>query len=442
MVDQSGFDNQPISAEEATLSAREASERLGVKRATLYAYVSRGLVRAVPGEGRRKRYVEADVERLLARSRARSGHGAVAAGALRWGEPVLDTEIGDAGPQGLWYRGHDAVALAEEQGVGFEAVMELLMVGALPAAGRQLEVQRAPALGEEASLSQGVAHRRRCVDVMMAALPQMALQVGAARFGVRPQVEAAMARGLVAELAALCGLTGAGGGWDRVRRSREEAASVAAGLALAAGVEPGRLGEVSRAIDGALILCADHGLNVSSFAARTIASAGADLYACLQGALAAMSGPLHGGATERAEALVARLADGAGPEEIGARVEGMLRRGEVVPGFGHPLYPDGDPRAAVLLRWAAGRPVEAADGAALEAVLALVETMEEAGQPRPNLDMGLVALRAALGLPRGFALAIFAVGRVAGWAAHVLEQRSSDHLIRPRARYVGPPPSR
>ena len=112
-MDQSRFDNQPFLDEEATIGAREAATRLGVKLATLYSYVSRGLVRAVPGAGRRKRYMRADVERLLARSQARLGHGAVAAGALRWGEPVLDTAIGDAGPEGLWYRGRDVVALAQ-----------------------------------------------------------------------------------------------------------------------------------------------------------------------------------------------------------------------------------------------------------------------------------------------------------------------------------------
>ena len=275
------------------------------------------------------------------------------------------------------------------------------------------------------------------MDVMLAVLPRMALRVGT-RHGVRPEVEAARARGLVAEAAALCGMAGASGGWGRVEAARAAGPSVARRLARAAGASDD---EVARALDGALILCGDHGLNVSSFTARTIASAGSDLYACLQGALAAMGGPLHGGATERVEALVATLASSArGVEgELGEK----LRRGDPVPGFGHTLYPQGDPRATVLLRWAEARQGwPGVDGAALQAALELVEVMEAAGQPRPNLDVGLVSLRAALGLPRGFALAIFAVGRVAGWTAHVLEQRASDHLIRPRARYVGPPPDK
>ena len=130
-IDQRGFDNQ---LRDGLVSAAEAVRLLGVKRATLYAYVSRGLVRSVPGEsGQGRRYARSDLLRLQARRDARSGHGPVAAAALRWGEPVLETAISDITVRGPRYAGHDAVELAA-RGVSFERTAELLWTSTLPAA--------------------------------------------------------------------------------------------------------------------------------------------------------------------------------------------------------------------------------------------------------------------------------------------------------------------
>jgi citrate synthase len=125
------------------------------------------------------------------------------------------------------------------------------------------------------------------------------------------------------------------------------------------------------------------------------------------------------------------------PERAATVVRERLRRGEAVPGFGHTLYPQGDPRTPPLLEvaWAV-RP----EPAAVRVVRAVAEAMSKTGHPPPAVDFGLVALSAALGLPPGAATAVFAVGRAAGWVAHVLEQREQGHLLRPRARYVEPPP--
>jgi citrate synthase len=195
--------------------------------------------------------------------------------------------------------------------------------------------------------------------------------------------------------------------------------------------------EVKRAvapINQALVLCADHELNVSTFTARVTASSGADLYACVSAALAALSGPRHGGACDRIEALMQEVGR---PERAATVVRERLRRGESVPGFGHQLYPKGDPRTPPLLEatWAV-RP----EPPAVRVVRAVLDAMAEAGHPPPAVDFALVALSAALGLPPGGAAAVFAVGRAAGWVAHVLEQREQGHLLRPRARYVEPPP--
>ena len=189
-----------------------------------------------------------------------------------------------------------------------------------------------------------------------------------------------------------------------------------------------------RVMDLALILCADHELNVSAFAVRVVASARSSPYDVVSAGLAAVRGPLHGGYTARIETLLDESGSAAG---VRRAMTDRLRRGEAVPGFGHPLYPDGDPRAKALF-------------AAVERVLpdsdatAWLGAIERAGQQligdHPTLDVGLVIVRRALGLPRGSALVLFALGRTAGWIAHAMEQYAADTLIRPRAAYVGPPP--
>ncbi len=244
------------------------------------------------------------------------------------------------------------------------------------------------------------------------------------RFASPVDQERLRARRLLRQLGAW---VGAMHGAERVSQALEEN-TVAASLARAWGVRARRAPEL---LDRALVLCADHELNISTFAARVTASSGADLYACVSAALAALSGPLHGGACDRIEALMQEVGR---PERAATAVRERLRRGESVPGFGHRLYPEGgDPRTPPLLEvaWAV-RP----EPTAVRVVRAVVEAMREAGHPPPTVDLGLVALAAALGLPPGAATALFAVGRAAGWVAHVLEQREQGHMLRPRARYV------
>jgi citrate synthase len=147
----------------------------------------------------------------------------------------------------------------------------------------------------------------------------------------------------------------------------------------------------------------------------------------LLAALCALRGRRHGGLTDRVEALVR---DAAADGPAGA-AERAMTDGGGLPGFGHPLYPDGDPRGAELLRLAA--PAD-------PAVAGLVELAEEQLGLRPTLDLGLAALARALRLPPGAALGLFALGRSAGWVGHALEARRDDRLVRPRSRYTGPPP--
>lgn len=190
----------------------------------------------------------------------------------------------------------------------------------------------------------------------------------------------------------------------------------------------------ARLIDAALILCADHELNVSAFAARCVASAGATPYDVVLAGLSALQGVKHGGQTERAERLLREVGV---PQQAYSTVAGRLRCGEDIPGFGQKLYPEGDPRGAALLAWLLTS-APAAPGAAL--AQATAEAAAALTGERPTIDFALAALAATLGMPSGAALAIFALGRTIGWIAHAIEEYGRDSLIRPRARYVGPQP--
>ena len=180
-------------------------------------------------------------------------------------------------------------------------------------------------------------------------------------------------------------------------------------------------------LDMVFILLADHELNASSFAARVAASTEADPYACVAAALATLSGSRHGAASE----AIARFADEiGGPDHVRSAVRALRKRGENPPGFGHPLYPGGDPRAPPLLEVARGTANRRA-----RTILALVDAMADVALP--TVDVGMAALTAALGLVPPAATGMFGVSRAAGWLAHVLEQRAAGYVLRPRARYTG-----
>jgi citrate synthase len=175
-----------------------------------------------------------------------------------------------------------------------------------------------------------------------------------------------------------------------------------------------------------LVLLADHELNASTFAARVAASTGASLSAACLAGLSALSGPLHGGMAARVEAFVEEAERRDASQAVSAR----LARGAAMPGFGHPLYPDGDPRAAALL--------SAFTAPALLAELRT--TTETATGLQPNIDFALVSLARTLKLPPDAPFILFATARSAGWMAHAIEQLQTGRLIRPRARYVGEVP--
>ncbi|TIW80109.1 MAG: citrate synthase, partial [Mesorhizobium sp.] len=180
----------------------------------------------------------------------------------------------------------------------------------------------------------------------------------------------------------------------------------------------------AEAIRRALVLLADHELNASTFAARVAASTGASPAACLLAGLATLSGPRHGGAGE----AVMQLAEDAASHGSDAAIRRWLGHDRPLPGFGHQLYPEGDPRATALLA--------AIDNN--DETLRSLETAAIAATGAPaNIDFALAVLTRGLGLPRDAPFQLFALGRSVGWAAHMVEQIVSGSIIRPRGRYEG-----
>jgi len=393
---------------DAWLSAAEASRLLGVRRATLYAYVSRGFVRsqASSGVSRERTYSRDDVERLRRRTEERRAPDKAAAHALQWGMPILESSIALIDGARLYYRGLDAAVLARSRAL--EEVAALIWTGGF-------DTLRAPA--PAARLPQPGA------GVPFAARAQSMLALAAARdplaFDLRPASVAATG------VRILRLLTQAAIGADPGNRTID--------AALARAWKTGARGaDVVRA---ALVLCADHELNVSSFTARCVASSASHPYAVVIAGLAALEGPKHGGASIRVESMLASLRQA---RPLRAAVSARLRRGEPIDGFGHPLYREGDPRARLLLDLLGERYGKSAEYRFVkEFVRAAADTTGE----YPNIDFGLAAVARVLNLPAGSPFTLFAIGRTVGWLGHAIEQYATGQLIRPRAKYVGVPPA-
>jgi citrate synthase len=378
------------------IPTEDARRRLGVRLQTLYAYVSRGRVRVKPDpdDPRRSLYSAADLEVLVVRKARGRKMAEVAAGAIAWGEPVLASAITTVAGGRLIYRGRDAVDLSETETL--ESVARLLRGGhgvALKGAERP-----APAPAPD--------------------LQTRAFLALAARAGAEPHARGRHPLALAAEATALLDLVA-----DAVA-GEVLAGAVHDRLALAWGLPAGGAG--ADLIRRMLVLTADHELNASAFAARVAASTGASLSAAALAGLATLSGPLHGGATAAVRSFMAE-AERLGPRQATAS---RLSEHRYLPGFGHQLYPEGDPRAAAILARATLSPELEALQRAAQAATGLA----------PTVDFALVAACEALGLPKDAPFGVFTVARCAGWIAHALEQGQSDALIRPRARYVGPAP--
>jgi len=364
------------------VSRDEALVTLGVRPQTLYAYVSRGLIerRADAVDPRRSQYRGDDILALTKRRARGRRTASIAASAMAWGEPVIPTRISTVAHGQLIFRGRRAAELADH--ATLEEVAALLWeqpVAAFPIAhdgGDPFQALAALIAGARSMIGRAPAKLAQEASVAVAAI---AGTFGAAGDG---PIHERLARGWSLDAA----------GTDLVRR--------------------------------ALVLLADHELNPSTFAARIAASTGAPMTACVMAGLSTLSGPKHGGAG----AALAALAAEAKANDVDMAVARWLAAGHGLPGFGHPLYPHGDPRAAALL------PLVTLDPALVE----LRDAVGDATEALPNIDFALLAISVAADLPADAPFRLFATARGVGWAAHAIEQSASGAMIRPRARYQGP----
>ncbi len=392
------------------LSAREASAELAISPATLYAYVSRGLIRSEPSADSRSHRYRAEDVRSLKQRRTPSPEPR----GLRNFDadlPVMDSAIATITEDGPIYRGVNCIDLAEADTLEHAATLLWDVTGVDPFAS-----DNCPHVSDE---MRGVAEAARHAAPIDRAVAVLAL---AASGDPRAFTRAADGRAMV-------------GG--RILRL-----VIATMLNRATSPKPLHL-QVAKAwapdhkhaadlIRRALVLLAEHELNASSFTVRCAASTGLNLYDAVIAGLVALKGPKHGGAGVLAAQLVKTLVEG----DVAPVIRERVALGERFAGFGHGVYKHGDPRAHALLQ------ALARAGAAERLTKEVPERIAEATGEFVNIDYALAVLVHTLGLASGNELVLFAMARTVGWIAHASEQLRHGGLIRPRARYVGPVPGR
>ncbi|MGH7333315.1 MAG: citrate/2-methylcitrate synthase [Candidatus Rokuibacteriota bacterium] len=342
------------------------------------------------------------------------------------------------GRQGrLLYRGFDVNDLVEHS--TFEEVVYLLWHGALPTR-KELETHT-KALAATAT-------RRlppKLID-MLRLLPRRTTPMEVLRTGVSAlsafdlesadnSREASLRKALrlTAQLPTLVAA------WERIRRGKPLIApnprlSLAANfLSMLTGKTPSVL--AVKTFDVALILHADHEFNASTFAARVTAATLSDMHSAITSAIGALKGPLHGGANEQVMLMVEKIK---APAKAEAWIRKALADKARVMGFGHRVYRVEDPRAKHLRRLATELGQQAGNTAYVDILTTVARVVSEDKGIFPNVDLYSGAAYTIMGLPTDQFTPVFAISRVAGWSAHVLEQHANNRLIRPRAEYTGP----
>jgi citrate synthase len=370
------------------VGAGEAARMLGVTKPTLYAYVSRGVVgRTTAADGRTSLYARHEIEQLAERTRTRRETLRATIGV------EISSGITELQDEGVTYRGHPADELSRSH--TFEQVSELLWTGELGDDDCRWPIDR-PAL----NLCRRVVDSAGSSDpIVRLALSATALSASAPSSGANPETGADAARRLLAIAPTLLGGPLSG--------------DIATRLASAWRRRPSP--QLVAAVSRALVLLADHELATSTLAVRVACSVRCNPYAALAAGLNVVGGPLHGSAST----AVAELFDAAAVDGASHAVSAVLSAGRRLPGFGHSVYRNGDPRLAPLLELVRRLPASERARRLVDEVLA--EAGLRIGQ-HPNVDFGLGALEYLGELPRNCSL--FAVARIAGWAAHYDEERA------------------
>ncbi len=335
----------------------------------------------------------------------------------------------------LVYRGFDIHDLAERS--TFEEVVYLLWHSDLPTRvqlegfGRELAIARALP-PEIRSLLAGLPRAAEPMDVFRTAVSALGLYDPEPQ-DLSPFANLRKAARLVAQFPTILAA------WHRLRQGRApvspriEAAHAEDFLTMLFDKTPDP--EHVRAMDVALILHADHELNASTFAARVAAATLTDIYSATTAAIGTLKGPLHGGANESVMKL---LMECESLDRVEPLILEKLRRKEKIPGFGHRVYRTEDPRARHLRTLSQRLGAKAGDTRWFAMTRKVEEVVLRERQLYPNVDLYSASVYAAMGIPLDLFTPIFAVSRISGWTAHVLEQYADNRLIRPRAEYIGP----
>ncbi len=392
------------------LSAREASAELAISPATLYAYVSRGLIRSEPSSDSRSHRYRAEDVRGLKERRAPSPEPR-GMKSFDADLPVLDSSISTITEDGPIYRGVNCIDLAETDTLEHAATLLWDVTGVDPFAS-----DNCPDVSDEMRAVADAARQAAPIDRTIAVL---ALAASAdPRAYTRAADGRAMVGGRILRLVIATMLN-----------RPSSAAPLHLKIAKAWAPDNKHAADLIRR---ALVLLADHELNASAFTVRCAASTGLNLYDAMIAGLVALKGPKHGGAGVLAAQLVKALVD----RDVAPVIRERVALGERFAGFGHGVYKLGDPRAHALLD------ALTRAGAAQKLTKEIPERIAEATGEFVNIDYALAVLVHTLGLPPGNELVLFAMARTVGWIAHASEQLRHGGLIRPRARYIGPAPGR
>lgn len=354
---------------------------------------------------------------------------------------AAETHIGDVRGQSgqLIYRGYDINDLAGQ--VSYEEIVYLLWHGQLPNR-RELE-KLTTALRAERELPQGVInfiqHAPKSaapIDVMRTAVSMLGCYPT-----LRPELDMSENEAIAIKLVAQIGIVAAyfhrarsGRELPRVRRDLSEAAHF---LWLMTGEEPSP--DAVRTLDVAYVLHAEHGFNASTFTARVVASTLSDMYSAISAAIGALKGPLHGGANE---GVIHMLQEIGSPDKVDAWLEDALAQKKKIMGIGHRVYKVLDPRAPHLKAMAITLSNQLGEAKWIQMSERIAQTMKEKKNLNANVDFYSATVYYSLGIPTDLFTPIFAIARMAGWTAHVLEQLADNRLFRPLSEYVGPEPGR